>query len=200
MEIPVAAKSFAFTVTWEMVRLVFPLLVIVTLLEPELPTLIPVKLTLAGLAERVTEAATPVPFRATAFGELGALLEMRTLPDKLPAAVGANNAAKVAVAPAASVAGVFKPLTLKPEPLAAICEMVSVAVPVFVSVKFCDFVWFSMTLPKLKLAGVTLRPAWAPVPPSVIVSGEPFALLVTTTEPVTLPAAVGAKLTLRVTV
>jgi len=140
VEIPLSVKSFAFTVTCEMVRLVFPLFVIVTVLELELPTLIPVKLTLVGLAERVAEAATPVPLKATAFGELGALLEMTTLPDKLPAAVGANRALKVVLCPAAIVAGAFKPLMLKPEPLAAICEIVSVAVPVLATAKLWDFV------------------------------------------------------------
>lgn len=200
VEIPLAAKSLAFTLTCEIVRLVFPLFVIVTLLEPELPTVTPVKLTLAGLAERVTEAAAPVPLSATAFGELGALLEMTTLPDKLPAAVGANSALNVVLCPAASVAGVFRPLMLKPEPLAAICAIVRVAVPVFVTVKLCDFVWPSTTLPKAKLAGVTLRPACAPVPLSAIVKGDPLALLVITTAPVTLPVAAGAKLTLSVVV
>jgi len=47
---------------------------------------------------------------------------------------------------------------------------------------------------------VTLRPACAPVPLSAIVNGDPLALLVTTTEPVTLPTAAGAKLTVSVAV
>ena len=138
--IPVAEKSFAFTLTCEIVRLVFPLLVIVTPLEPELPTVIPEKLTLIGFAERVTEAAVPVPLRGTALGELGVLLVMRTLPGKLPAAVGANNTLNVALCPAASVAGVLRPLTLNPAPLAAICAIVTQAVPVFLTVKLCDLV------------------------------------------------------------
>jgi len=52
----------------------------------------------------------------------------------------------------------------------------------------------------LKLAGVTLRPACAPVPLRVMVIGDPLALLVITIEPVKFPAAVGAKLTLSVPV
>ena len=200
VEIPVMEKSFAFALTCEMVRLVFPLFVIVTLLEPELPTLTPEKLTLVGLAERVTEAATPVPLSETALGELGVLLVITTLPDKLPAAVGANNVVNVVLCPAASVAGVFKPLTLKPEPLAAICAIVTQAVPAFVTVKLCDLVWPSTMLPKLKLAGVTLRPACAPVPLKLMVMDDPFALLVITIEPLAAPAAVGAKFTLRVPV
>lgn len=197
---PLAEKSFALTLTCEIVTLVFPLFVIVTLLEAEPPTLTPLNVTLVGLAESVTEAAVPVPLSATAFGELGALLVIRTLPDSLPADVGANNTPNAALCPAASVAGVFRPLTLNPDPLAMICAIVSAAEPVFVTVKFCDLVWPSTILPKLKLVGVTLRPACAPVPLKLIVIGDPLALLVITIDPLTLPPAVGAKFTLSVTV
>jgi hypothetical protein len=178
----------------------FPLFVIVTLWETEPPTLTPVKLTLVGLAERVTEAAVPAPESATAFGEFGALLVMTTLPDALPVAVGANNTPNVVLCPAASVAGVFRPLTLNPDPLAAICAIVKAAAPVFVSVKLWDLLCPWTMLPKLKLAGVTLRPACAPVPLKAIVIGDPFALLVITIEPLTVPVAVGAKFTLSVPV
>jgi hypothetical protein len=95
----------------------------------------PVKLKLVGLAESVTVAAAPVPLRATALGEFGALLVMLTLPAKLPAVVGANKTLNVAVPPAATVAGVVSPLTLKALPVTANCVMVSNAVPVFVTVK-----------------------------------------------------------------
>ena len=87
---PLVAKSFAPTLTWEMTALEFPVFVIVTVWELELPTLIPAKLKLVGFAESVTVAAVPVPLRATAVGELGALLAMFTVPVRLPAVVGAN--------------------------------------------------------------------------------------------------------------
>jgi hypothetical protein len=70
---------------------------------------------------------------------------------------------------------------------------------VFVNVKFCEIVCPSTTLPKLKLAGDTLSPACAPVPLSVIVTGEP-ALFVTVMLPVAFPAAVGANFTANVAV
>lgn len=138
--IPLAAKSFALTVTWEIVTLVFPLFVMVTFWELELPTLIPVKLKLVGLAVSVTVAAVPVPLKATAVGEPGALLVMLTLPVRLPAVVGANKTLNVAVPPTAMVAGVVSPLTLNALPLSVKPVIVSEAVPVFVIVKLSDFV------------------------------------------------------------
>ena len=57
-------------------------------------------------------AAVPVPVRATVEGELGALLVIVIVPGKLPAVVGAKMALKVALAPAAIVLGVTKPLRL----------------------------------------------------------------------------------------
>ena len=138
--IPVAVKSFAFTVTWEMVTLVFPLFVMVTFWELELPTLIPAKLKLVGFAVSVTVAAVPVPLRATALGEWGALLVMLTLPVRFPAVVGANKTLNVAVPPAGTVAGVVSPLTLKAAPVTDNCVIVREAVPVFVTVKVWDLV------------------------------------------------------------
>ena len=109
---PLVLKSLAFTVTCESVTLVFPLLVIVTLLEVELPALTFVKLTLVGFDEIVTDAAVPVPLKDKIFGEFGALLVMLTVPVRLPAAVGANSTLNVAVPPAGTAAGVVNPLTL----------------------------------------------------------------------------------------
>ena len=70
----------------------------------------------------------------------------------------------------------------------------------FVSVNVCDFVCPSVTLPKAKVAGVTLNPACAPVPVSAIVSDGLFALLVTVTLPVAFPPVAGANTTFKVAV
>jgi len=80
------------------------------------------------------------------------------------------------------------------------CEIVKEAVPEFVIVKFCDFDCPSITLPKLKLAGLTVNPGCAPVPLRAIVAGEPAALLVIVTLPLAAPAVVGVKTTLNVRV
>lgn len=111
-EKPLALMSAALTVTWEMVRLEFPLFVSVILFEPEFPAFTLPKLRLVGLADKVTEAATPVPVKDTVAGEFGALLEIATDPERFPAVVGAKTALNVALAPAANVFGVARPLTL----------------------------------------------------------------------------------------
>src|SRR4029077_7650573 len=110
--IPLALTSFPLTVICEIVTLVVPVLVTVTLLELELPALMLPKASCPGFAVRVKEAPTPVPLKATLAGELGALLEIVTAPARLPGAVGANSAVNDALCPAASVAGVVSPLPL----------------------------------------------------------------------------------------
>jgi hypothetical protein len=78
--IPLIAKFFAFTVTFEIVTAVLPLLVMVTLFELELPAFTPEKLRLLGFDESVTDAAVPVPLKDKTFGEFGASLEILTVP------------------------------------------------------------------------------------------------------------------------
>jgi hypothetical protein len=128
--------------------LLLPLFVKVTLEVVELPAFTPPKLKLAGLAESVTEEATPEPVKAIVAGELGALLAMLTVPERLPPVVGANTTLMLVLVPAAKVAGVVSPLTLNPVPLTDNWEIVTDAFPVLVSVKACDLLWPSTTLPK----------------------------------------------------
>ena len=110
--IPETLTSFALTVTWEIVRLVFPVFVMLTLCEPELPTFTLPKATLDGLGVIVIVAATPVPLNETVAGDPGALLAMLTVPGSVPAVVGENSAVTVVLCPAVSVAGVVNPLIL----------------------------------------------------------------------------------------
>lgn len=77
--IPLAVKFFAFTLICEIVRLVFPLFVTVTLFELELPALMLEKLTALGLADRLTEEPVLAPVSAKTLGELGALLAILTV-------------------------------------------------------------------------------------------------------------------------
>jgi hypothetical protein len=110
--IPETLTSFAFTVTWEIVRLLFPVFVMLTLCEPELPAVTFPKARLDGLGVIVTVAATPVPVKETVAGDPGALLEILTVPGSEPAVVGENCAVTLVLCPAATVAGVVSPLTL----------------------------------------------------------------------------------------
>jgi hypothetical protein len=96
------------------------------------------------------------------------------------------------------VSGRVSPLRLNPAPVTVACEIVRLAVPELVKVTLCEAVVPTRTLPKAMLVGVTVRPAWTPVPLSVMVAGELVALLTTETLPVTLPATVGANTTLNV--
>jgi hypothetical protein len=105
-------KSFAFTLTCEIVILVFPVFEIVMLLELEVPALTFAKLRLAGLADSVTDAALPLPSKGRTLGEFGALLTSVTVPVKSPALVGAKSTLNVELPPAPMVTGVARPLTV----------------------------------------------------------------------------------------
>ena len=89
---------------------------------------------------------------------------------------------------------------LKPVPVAPTLDIVTLAFPLFVKVTLSALLLPTLTLPKLKL--VVLSPnsfvAATPVPLSAIAIGEFGALLVRVTEPLTVPAAVGANTTLNV--
>ena len=84
------------------------------------PETVTVPETVAPLAEEemVTEGleVTAVPERAIVAGELETLLASETEPVTEPAEEGANATLKVALAPAARVAGVVRPVKLKPAP------------------------------------------------------------------------------------
>ena len=109
---PLAVVSVALTVICETVTFEVPLLVSVTLFELEFPTLTFPNGRLVGFADSAIVAATPVPLKLILAGEFGALLVTVTVPFKGPVAVGANTALKVALPPAATVAGVVRPLML----------------------------------------------------------------------------------------
>jgi hypothetical protein len=97
------------------------------------------------------------------------------------------------------VEGVASPLNVKPAPLTEIWAIVREADPVFVTLKVCDFICPSTTLPKSNEAGETLSPACTPVAVRGIESGDPFASLVTMTAPEAFATVVGAKPTVKVT-
>jgi hypothetical protein len=109
---PETLTSFALTVTWEIVMLPFPVFMMLTLCEPELPACTFPKATLDGVGVIVTVAATPVPVKETVAGDPGAVLEMLIVPGSVPAVVGENCAVTLVLCPAATDAGVVNPLML----------------------------------------------------------------------------------------
>ncbi len=125
---------------------------------------------------------------------------IETLPVKLLAEAGAKLAVKEVVCPGLRVAGTDKPVMLKPVPEVLAAEIAMLAVPELLNVKVCVPLLPTSTFPKLKLEGLGVSAPCTPVPLKVIVAGEFVALLATLTLPGTLPAAAGAKATLRVTV
>lgn len=92
------------------------------------------------------------------------------------------------------------PLALNPVPVAEALVIVTLELPVFVSVTFSELLLPSLTLAKFKLVGFALKvrvAAW-PVPLKAMESGEFGALLTIEIEPLTFPAPVGVNTALKV--
>lgn len=138
-------------------------------------------------------AITPVPERVIVAGEPVALLVIVTLPLALPATVGLKMTLKLNFCEGVRVMGVLAPLSEYPAPLTAICEIWTLALPVFVT----DTVWVVLvpvfTLPKLREVVFT-DSTWVavtPVPVSATTLGDPAALLTIEMLPLAEPAVEG---------
>ncbi len=129
-------------------------------------------------------------------GELLALLETVTLPERLPEVVGVNVTPKEVDCPAARVTGNARLVALNPVPLTLICETDTLELPVFAKVTVCVPVVPVVMLPKLSTAGDAA--SWAtgdtPEPARATTSGELGELLTRVRLPERLLAAAGAKL------
>lgn len=79
------------------------------------------------------------------------MLVIETLPVSLPAAEGLNCTPKEKCIPGATATGVPAPDSAKPVPLTLICEIVTCALPILLSVTVCDAELPVFTLPKLRL-------------------------------------------------
>jgi hypothetical protein len=180
--------------TPEIVTFAFPLFVTITLSELVVPSFTFPKLKLGGFAPSDALAATPVPLKAIVSGELAALLTSVTDPDALPEDDGLKTALNVALFPAAIANGAFSPDVLKLAPVAAACEIVRLALPLFETVMVCELLLPTTTLPKAALDGATAICACVPVPLNAIPMGEPGALLAIEMPPLALPAEDGVKL------
>lgn len=156
------------------------------------------KLTLTELA--VSCPCTPTPPSAIDAGDPGALLAIEIVPEALPEAVGAKTALKLVPCPAAKVTGKLIPFQLNPLPAAVMEEIVSAAVPEFVTLTACAALLPSVTLPKLMFAvpRVNCGCVAVPVPLNPTTRVEFEAVLVTVTLPDAAPAEDGAKLAVNV--
>jgi len=102
--------------------------------------------------------------------------------------------------PEAKVSPELTPVTVKTAPVTFTADMVTLEFPVFVREELKSVLLPTFTLPKLRLDVLNVSscvPA-SPVPLNAIVKGELGALLVSEIEPVTAPAAPGAKTALKV--
>ncbi len=90
-----------------------PVFWIVTLCVAEVPVVMLPKEREDGLTEIAgVGSGVPEPVIVTDEGDVGALLEIDTLPVALPVVVGANFTVKLVEAPATTVAGVAIPVTV----------------------------------------------------------------------------------------
>ena len=161
------------------------------------PTATLPKLRLVGLTA-IPAVPVPVPLKLTvAVGLVDELLLIVSVPVAEPAAVGANFTVSVSVCLGLSVTGNVAPDTVNPVPLTAAEFTVTAPVPVEVSVTDCVALDPTVTLPKLRLAGLTVNVGVpVPVPLRLTVAvGLVDELLSIVSPPVTVPAAVGANFT-----
>jgi hypothetical protein len=162
-------------------------------LELEFPALRLPKLKLVGFAESVNVEATPVPLRGIVAGDPPALLVTVTLPLALPAAVGLKMMLNAMLCDGLRVTGTVAPLTEKPVPPAATCEICTFEFPVFVIVSICVEEEPAFTFPKFTLLALkeTVWVVATPVPLSATTLGEPAALLMIAMLPLEEPAVTG---------
>ena len=143
--------------------------------------------------------AVPDPDNEMLAGEFVALLVTVTLPETLPAVVGANVALKEVDCPAARVRGSARPLALKPVPLTLTCERDTLELPVFVRATLCVALLPVGMLPNPTEVGdaVSCRTGETPVPARATTTGEFGVLFTSVRLPEKLLAEAGLKLTVK---
>src|SRR5581483_8716714 len=149
-------------------------------------------LTLPGLATNVP-AVTPAP--ANAMLTLAVSPTIATEPVTAPVACGLNVTFRVALWPAARLAGAVRPLTANPVPLALTSEMLMPDVPALLTftAKLC--VLPISTFPNVRLGGFAVNmPEATPVPARGKVTAGLEASLVIERDPLAAPVASGEKI------
>lgn len=194
-ETPPALKPAPLTLTLDIFMSEFPVFVSVELKVLLLPSATVLKFKLLGLKPNDAWAPEPVPVTPITNGEGTPFVTSVMEPMTAKLELGANTALNVTLEFGAMVVDVDNPVKLTPVPLAANCENVSVALPLFLSVIGCEFVFPTTTFPKLTFDVLADTNACRPTPLSEIAAGALSVLLAMETAPVTGPGAVGANLT-----
>ena len=191
---PVKEKPVPVRLSWKMVTLAV-LAVTVTVCEELVPVVTLPKLSDAGLAVSWPPGVTPAPASDTV-SALEELLTREKLPVALAVVVGAKVRVKEAVFSAARVSGRVGPVKEKPVPVRLAWEMVTL-VALAVTMTVCEELVPVVTLPKLSDAGLAVN--WptgsTPVPVNTTALGELLALLFNDSVALTVPAVVGANVT-----
>jgi hypothetical protein len=155
---PLMVNPAPLSVICETVTLALPVFVTVTLCVDDEPVLTLPKPRFVELKVSTCVAATPVPLRAITEGEVGALLRMVTLPLAVPPDAGANCTLRLVDCPEFRDTGNDRVPALKPLPATLTCVTVRVPVPLLVNWTVCVAGEPTLTLPKLALVGVIVRP------------------------------------------
>jgi hypothetical protein len=150
------------------------------------------KLKLSGFAAKVLPAAVALPVIVNVCGEFCALSVKRMLPLTPVADCGVNCTLNVVDAFGPIVAGIARPLILKPVPVTAAALTDKFMFPVLLSVTFWVLVWPMGTLLKFREVGENAGTASRPAPLSATVRVELVASLVTVKLPVAGVMDVGA--------
>jgi hypothetical protein len=192
---PLRVNPAPLSVICETVTFEFPALVTVRFSVEDDPVFTLPKPRVVVLKESTAVAATPVPLRAIAAGEFGALLTIVTLPLAVPAEAGAKRTLKVVDWPEVRDIGSDRVPRLNPLPVTLTCVIVSVPVPLSVNWMVCVLGEPTVTFPKLALEGVIVSAGWTPVPDTGRTALAPCELAVVML-PVMFSKVVGLKDTL----
>jgi hypothetical protein len=133
-ETPPALKPAPLTLTLDIFMLEFPVFVNVDLNVLLLPSAIVLKFKLLGLKPSPACAAEPVPVTPITKVEGAPFVTSVMEPLTAELELGLNTALNVILEFGAIVVDIDNPVKLTPVPLAANCENVSVALPLFLSV------------------------------------------------------------------
>ena len=134
----------------------------------------------------------PDPASATASWGMEALLAIVSVPESVPAAWGSKLTLKVNDWPGSSVVLEAEPMRLNPVPPTEIIEMLAFEFPIFLMVACSVSAVPTVTLPKLRAAGLEVSvttEAWA-IALQESCAGEPTALLAILMAPLAAPADV----------
>lgn len=156
-ETPLVVNTLLGTVSLLIVTLIFPEFLSETFKVLEAPTVTLPKLKLDGVALRSVVPAVPVPLMEILSGEFEALLWMEAVAVEVPAETGLKEILNVTLWPGEITVELERPVSLNLPPTREVLEILTLALPVFLRERDCEFVRPKGTEEKLTLDGVAER-------------------------------------------